>query len=170
MAGAVKDKAPKDLFLNFAGVASRSHPSAGDSLQETVFNTGLSIRGALIWLIHLVEFNHMDLTANNHGTQMALSTRQGLTVMPELNDDGVIALSEDRLIGTFAAGASRFESPSVQKFLPPIPIAAPALSVYVIARSNHADSIDELCPLRLGFTTAPLDSKTYMEIAEAWGW
>lgn len=164
-----KNEAPADMFMNFAGVASRSHPTSGDTLQETVFQTGLSVRGQLIWLIHLVEFYTALLTANNSGWDVALSTRQGLPTMPQLNDHGLIARIRYRYGGAIAAGMFVQPDPQRQSFLPPLPISAAALSVYIQGFADHADSDDQDMPLRIGFTTAPVDAGTYVEIAELWG-
>jgi len=58
----------------------------------------------------------------------------------------------------------------VNSYLPPIPLATPILSVYAASDVDIASLREALIPMRLGFTTAPLDAAAYTEIAEAWGW
>jgi hypothetical protein len=159
-----------DLYMNFATLQG-AYASTATNLVEVQVNTGLSIRGALIWLIHQVEFEHEAVAqaAVDIEPRYALSTRQGLSVMPGLGDDGVISAGRQLLV-IVTSGAMSVQQPQVAQYLPPVPIATPQLSLYLIARVANAAVNSKAAKLRIGFTTAPLDSAVYTEIAEAWGW
>jgi len=159
-----------DQFMNFAGVESRTDAVDSTVAEETELRTGLSVRGKLIWLIHQVEWWPTVLTGNIDNIRMAISTRKGLGIVPALTDDGTVCIMENRMVGAAAAGLAEDDSPKKLTFLPPVPIASPTLSVYIASTQNHADAVDKLCAMRIGFTTSELDSAAYTEIVETWGW
>lgn len=159
---------PKDAFMNFAVLHADTDASASDTLVEAVLNTGLSIRGMLIWLIHLVEV-HVPMAEIDMEFQYCLSTRQGLASMPDLIDDGVISRGGLQTKLT-TSGLAILEKPHAMHYLPPIPIATPQVSLYVRAAPDDASARNKPCDMRIGFTTAPLDAAAYTEIAETWGW
>lgn len=158
-----------DMFLQFADVSANLHGTDTSILVEGVRQTGLSVRGALIWLIHLVEvhFDLLDLVAASaHNMELALCTRKGLTSMPDVGDHGVIC----KLEAAMKTGGGPIVGPSVLHYLPPIPLAAPSISLYTKSNSHLASWVDSKLEARIGFTTAPLDAAAYTEIAETWGW
>lgn len=158
-----------DAFLNFATFSGTFDAADSSVLVEIPVNTGLSIRGALIWLMHLVEA-HFEFVPAAVTARAALSTRQGLVAMPVLGDDGLVALFELTVLFAGAAYAAPIIQPLVQHFLPPIPLATPQLSLYTATGADVAGMRGDKVDLRIGFTTAPLDGAAYVEVAEAWGW
>lgn len=162
----------KDLFMNFADVSAMTDAANSGSLVEAAVNTGLSIRGQLIWLIHLIEvtFPILDLHGGtNHQFGMALSTRAGLATMPNIGEGGLIARMTAAMKFT-TSGAQMSFTPLVLHYLPPIPLASPQISIYVNTNVDLAGYRAKTIHARLGFTTAPLDAAAYTEIAEVWGW
>jgi len=159
----------KDLYMNFVALEGAIDETDATELMEAVINTGLTIRGALIWLIHLVELYIPMPRVTTARITVALSTRQGLAAMPAIGDDGVIVrASHDFHITT--SGMQRFLMPLALHYLPPIPIATPQLSLYIQEDTADADLLGAAVAGRLGFTTTALDAAVYTEIAEAWGW
>ena len=165
-----KREAPRDLFMNFAGIPAVTHATDSSVVQETQIHTGLSIRGALIWLVHLVEVAIHEFTANINNVTIAVCTRSGLTVMPDVHDNGVLTKVQARTSGVWASGLAQITNPIRNSYLPPVPLAAPQLSVYTQSSIDHADGRGKDASVRICFTTAPLDAQAYTEIAEAWGW
>lgn len=167
-----KEGKPNDMFMNFTDVSVTTDASNSTTLVEGKVNTGLSIRGALIWLVHMIEC-YMPIKeligTTAHGMLVALSTRQGLVTMPNIGDDGVLSKFY-QVYKLSTQGATELHSPLVNSYLPPIPLATPILSVYAASDVDIASLREALIPMRLGFTTAPLDAAAYTEIAEAWGW
>lgn len=169
-----------DMFLQFAPFAGELG-SPTTALQELQVGTGLSIRGQLIWLIHWVEF-WLDLSAIMSETTFVdaefwqvISTRKGLSVIPTLDDDGVVAVCMHQVNVKAAAGTAENVAnvnvqPIRQQFLPPVPLAAPNLSLYSVCADSVPVSVAAPSVARIGFTTAPLDAAAYTEIAETWGW
>jgi hypothetical protein len=101
--------------------------------------------------------------------QIAVSTRSGLTSLPDLGDAGVVCKAEKQFM--FATSGLSFEySPQRLGYLPPIPIAAPSLYVYAQTSVDNSFLRGDTIETRFCFTTGPLDSKAYTEIAETWGW
>ena len=159
----------KDILMQFADIAGNTG-AASSTLQEQVINTGLSVRGALVWLIHMVEIIYGgNLTTNFRGVDYAVCTRTGLAAMPQIGDHGVL-FRGGLFMDMLTSGAGVREKPHRLSFSPPVPIASPQLSVYVQGVANHADGQNKRCDIRMGFTTVPLDSALYTEIAEVWGW
>lgn len=157
-----------DLFLNFKAITCLTDAADSATLAEAKINTGLSIRGMIIWLIHLLEV-HMPLAGATCTVRAALSTRQGLTSMPSQIDDGLICRWEQKQ-DIAAAGALVVVYPHAAHYLPPIPIATPEISLYVDASPDIAGMRAKPVDVRLGMTTSPLDAAAYTEIAETWGW
>lgn len=162
--------APKDLYLQFADVSVDLDASDSSTLVNEKVDTGLSIRGQLIWLIHQIEILFSTDEAQASVTQqLAICTRSGLTALPNLGDAGVLCKAEKQFL--FATSGLALEySPLSLKYLPPIPIAAPSLYVYAKTNTDSSFLRGDTIETRFGFTTAPLDSKAYTEIAETWGW
>ena len=158
--------------MNFAAVKASFTANPAVMVKEEL-GTGLSIRGALIWLVHLIEFDVPGMRDDsiNARLDVALSTKKGLGVMPRLDDDGCLAVYSDLVLPSaagqyhqLAAGALR------QSFLPPIPLASPAIHLYAKSESNDPGLASDDIYARLGFTTVELTMAVYTEIAETWGW
>lgn len=162
---ASKKDAPKDIFMQFKGIADTAE---GTTFTAAEFPTGLSIRGALLWLMHVVEF---FLPQDSHSVingsyELALSTKKGLTAVPNPLDDGVVAYHTSAIKEATNGGAY---IPLVERhdFLPPVPLAAPIL--YLYGDGTNAAYTGGI-GVRVGFTTEELDAATYTEVAETWGW
>lgn len=161
--------APADMFMQFAEIKGTTG-AVSNALEETKVQTGLTIRGGLLWLVHLVEINFEgDYTANFNGFEWALSTVSGQSTLPRQGDKGTVSRGRRRL-EVITSGGSIYAEPIQMHYLPPIPLAAPTLSLYVLGETNHADGQNKNVDMRLGFTTAALDAKTTLEVAEVWGW
>ena len=165
---------PADLFMQFKTLDGQTDATNGELLEERSYPTGLSIRAPLLWLIHKVSFYFdiptMMVVPDEHLVQIALSTIPGLTVFPLPGDNGLIELAEF-VIGHGAVGNEggfTMQMPMEYNFLPPVPIAAPNLSVYCRQAPDTATLRANKQQVRIGFTTSPIDTEAYAEIAEVW--
>lgn len=159
---------PSDLYMNFLD-ASVTLGADSSVLAQSEVSTGLSIRGQLAFLIHLVQFQPVAIGQGvTADLACCVSTRADLTTMPDLGANGTIdkwfmdldhaALGTDRMIG-----------PWNHNFLPPIPVAAPKIVTYAKASVNNAVFQNKKINVRIGYTTVKIDSKLYTELAETWG-
>lgn len=162
----------KDLFLNFASLMLNiGAPST--VLVTALLNTGMSIRGALGWLVHQIQWwitDDMDSQVPN-ALWGVLGTRPALAVMPAPEDDGVIDAAY--LVWGFAApatGAFGAELGRPRAFNPPIPLASPSVTLYGSSMAADANLQGNKMVVRLGYTTTPMDAALWQEIAETWGW
>lgn len=158
-----------DLYMNFSSFKGALDGTDSTTLVEVIVNTGLHVRASLIWLIHLVEAHVVYPTAAVE-IQVAFSTRQKLASIPELGDNGLIALFGQKTVTSAGGFHSLQEAPQRQAFLPPVPLATPAISMYLATVTDVAGVRGQPVAARLGFTTAPLDAQAYTEIVETWGW
>jgi len=165
-----KAQTAKDVFLNFVDVSKALDAADSSTLVEGEVNTGLSIRGQLIWIVHCIEVFFADTSVASSIQELALCTVQGLASMPSLGDKGVICKVKERLMYAGAAFSHAIQRPQVLHYLPPIPLAAPTISLYAKTAADEAVLRGEIIQARIGFTTAPLDAAAYTEIAETWGW
>lgn len=168
-----RKETPADMFMNWADVSFVLDNADTSTLIEKEIKTGLSIRGQLIWLIHIIEMYWPLGPAMGAGPgavlMAALSTRTGLGSFPLAGDDGVITKMEwGWKVATTGAGMALI--PQVAHYLPPVPIAAPTISIYGKTNADSSPIRNKTIEARIGFTTAPLDAAAYTEIAEAWGW
>lgn len=163
-----KKEAPTDAFMQFKEFKLTA-PSDTSTLKEEKVPTGLSVRGQLAYLIHLVQVWPHNLSPNFKFWTWALCSVEGLSAMPQVSDKGVVAKGEQRLVIAGAAYATHIVGPMAQSFLPPVPFAAPNLSLYWQGAANHADGSGDYYA-RIGFTTAPMDSAMVLEVAETWGY
>lgn len=163
-------KTSTDKFMQF-GVIKGVLTSSSDDLVSANLNTNLSIRGGLAWLIHVVEFIFEGslFSAAFSSFDMSLSTVKGETVIPDIDDKGVIAFS--RFISQYASSGAYNPGamPKVLSFLPPVPIASPNLTLYGKCSTDAAAMDATAFKCRFGFTTISLDDGMYTEIAETWG-
>ncbi len=170
---------PADMFMNFKSIRALFDTADSSAVTEEKSPTGLSIRGQLLMLIHQVEWIFEVTTAmsqasfDDYSIQSILSTRAGSTVLPGMDAAGVV----DAVVvnaNTAADGANNINSwirqPYKSQWLPPVPLAAQSLSVYVKTNTDVTAMRGQTALCRIGFTTAPLDAAAYTEIAEAWGW
>lgn len=158
---------PADLFTQFFPFEAVLDAADSSVLVEESKNTGLSIRSTFLWLIHAIEW----LPAFNEPTsvllQVALSKLKGESTIPNCVDAGCVAQA-GTLSGVATEGAITQWVPYVQRFLPPMPYAAPNLSLYVKTSINSVNWRGKAVRCRLHYTTIPLDSAVYVEIAETW--
>lgn len=165
-----KEKA-RDLFMQFAAVRVLLDGADSSTLVEGKVPTGLSVRGGLIWLIHQVEWmlpNHL-LTQASVELEAAVCTVAGLAAMPQIHEKGVVAVDIEGCL-LLTEGMTYFRHPVKDGFLPPVPLAAPNLSIYAKSGVDDANVRGEAVIARVGFTTAPLTNDVYAEIAETWGY
>jgi len=159
---------PKDLYMNTCRIKLKTAASSV-TLVEAKKDTGLSVRGGLIWLLHAVEFFFVAAHSTTVRSKLLLSTVPDLATFPALGDRGVISVGEV-LTMLSSSGGGWLKQPIVNKYLPPIPLASPNISLYWMSSVDVAEIRLVDMEARLLFTTAPLDQKTYVEIAEVWGW
>jgi len=154
--------------MQFAA-GSVSFAAASDTLVEEELPTGLTIRGGYAWLIHFFEFQFSGLNGYTAdiGVWSALSVTQGLAALPNIDDAGTISRIDLDLFFTTSGG---WCEPRTRRdaFLPPLIIANPKLSVYLGATSDMAGFQNQECFFRIGYTTVPIDQRSYLEIAETW--
>ena len=156
----------QDLFMQWYPIQLTTGASSA-TLVEAEFATGLSIRGEYAWLIHCVEFHfaNMMTMAADFAWNMILSTTNELAVFPDINDKGSICAMTTNVIFT-TSGAAFHDQPFTWHSLPPTIIAAPKLSLYWVGSSDQAAAQSKTFFGRIGYTTVPIDSKMYLEIAE----
>ena len=160
---------PTDVFMQFAAWLI-TWPGITTTLTETSKNTGLSVRGGLMWLIHVAELTGQFL----HGIdalilECALSTIKGASAVPTPVSKGYVAgWSCTAALNTNGLSFGVF--PWRSTFLPPIPIAAPNLSAYIVGSDDAAALDGKDVHVRVGYTTTPLDARAYAEIAETWSY
>lgn len=155
--------------MNFVDLEGLTDAADSSTLEETTINTGLSIRGAMIWLVHKVEIIWPRFTVDEADLTACLCTVGGLAAMPSMADRGVIWKSQ-RTLEAGAAGRSYEPLKESEGYLPPIPLAAPSISIYLATATDQTELRAKMIQIRVGFTTAPLDAQAYTEIAETWGW
>lgn len=164
----------RDSYMNFKAIDLTMGGTG--VLSETTWPTGLSIRGGLCMLIHLVEWSIGEpILVETDGRCLmdyAVSTRGGLATMPYIGDSGYIdggMMNYDAKITTTGYhGVLDLDGMIRHGFLPPIPLAAAQLSFYTYPTLTTFSAPNISC--RIGFTTVELDSRLYTEIAEVWGW
>lgn len=169
-----KKETSGDLFMQFKSLKGKTNATDSETMAGIDFATGLSVRAPLLWLVHKLEFDFdlatMMTTPDEHVVQVALSTIAGLTVMPRIGDHGIIGIM-DMVCGHGAVGNEggfTMRSPETIDYLPPIPIAAPNLTIYVRAAPDVAALRSTYHEVRIGFTTAPIEKDAYAEISEVW--
>jgi len=156
--------------MNLATIPAQEGLTAA-TLHSQSLNTGLSLRGELIWLIHQVEFfvyPYPSLSNTQWNLQVCLSTQSGLSSFPDADQRGVIA--SHYYTHLYPSSGNQWwvdEDPFIHSYLPPIPLASSMVIMYVYSNMTVASTN---VWTRIGYTTVPLTSATYLEIAEAWGW
>ena len=157
------------MYMNFMDVSATLDSANSSTLVEEEVATGLSIRGGLAFLIHKVEIIPADIRGTvAEQTLVALSTKAGLTTIPELGDSGCILKYEDTFV--YASSGVGFEhGPKHFNYLPPIPLAHPKIVTYVQTIADEASFRSVKVQIRIGFTTIKVDNKMYTELAEVWG-
>lgn len=168
---AKKAEQTPDIFMQFKVLEIDLDATDSTTLVEAEVHTGLSIRGQLLWLIHLVEFFiPMVATVAFNGVSAVVSTIQELAVLPDLGDRGTVAWARKEYDLAGATLGAISDSPQRLAYFPPIPLAAPMLSLYAEGLVDIASMRGRPVIARLGFTTTHLDAASYQELAEVWGW
>lgn len=158
----------RDLYMNiFPFSVTLADPA--DTFVEQKHATGMSIRGGLAWLVHLVEIAFLKgMSVTNH-VAVTVSTVANLGAMPDVADKGtLVAGALDHVFTT--SGRAFHVRPSAWHFLPPLPIATANISAYAQCESDEVALQLATINGRLGFTTVELDAALYTEIAETWGY
>ncbi len=169
----------KDMFANFFPIEPSVYPVADSTLVSQNFDTGLSIRGGLVWLIHKIEWQIQWKLAADAETiagaycQCGISTKKGLTTQLFLADEGLLDLQELASMAQAVTAAGLqwqfIKDRDSEGFLPPIPLAAPNLTFYAMS-SDVSALLFTWASARILYTTMPVDEATYTEIAEVWQW
>lgn len=161
-----KSDRPKDLFMNFATVEA-TWPAVTTVLTEQRHGTGLTIRGGDMWIIHMIEFHMVIPFVSASIAKLVLSTVKGAATIPNAGDKGFIAgASLEYFLNTNGGGI--LKQPDVQHLLPPMPLASPNVSLYIVSEADDAALDGQTVYARIGYTTVPMDPKAYLEIAETW--
>jgi hypothetical protein len=159
------------MFAQFAAVHVDLDSADTTVLVSNRLDTGLSIRGGLLWLIHAIDwYLAMDYSTSSCRQTAALSTVEGLATMPNLQDRGCIDKIQENFIITTAVAINIWYNPVRHGWLPPVPLAAPSINLYAQCTANIAALRGDEVACRIMFTTAPLDQAAYTEVAEVWGW
>jgi len=162
---------PTDLYMQYVSIPLDCVVQDINILVEASINTGLSLRGNFAWLIHEVEFLwYLDSWAANSWFEACLTSRIGETVMPQLENPGVIDMHRMRC-GLASTANDLLDQSKVYHHLPPVPFAGPKLSLYLQAGITGVNwYAGRKLDCRIGFTTQDIDSKMYLELAETWGY
>lgn len=163
-----RDK-PADVFMQFADLVG-VWPGNTTAVSEVKMQTGLSVRGGLMWLIHKVSLLMRGHAIGYSQFSAALTTVPELGAVPFYGDKGTIEAWLSALAGAPSAGLAQDPFPRSSHFLPPLPLAAPSLSFYFATADDDSYLDTSQIGVRIGYTTAPLDAKSYAEIAEAWAY
>lgn len=161
---------PKDQFLNFLDLTSKFNAADSSNIEETTWNTGLSIRAGLAFLIHQLEVIFQPFDASNEQILM-LATETGKTSLglTHYGDRGVMCMARSRW-RVYTQGGGALNQPHVLRWLPPFPIAAPQIVTYLQTSLDEAGLRGQPVGIRLGYTTTEVDGAMYAEIAETWGY
>lgn len=167
--------AGRDQYLNFFTMDVTSGADSS-SVVTADFNTGAGVATQLAWRIHCLEFySHGSWSGATDGMSFSIciSTRKGLSALPELEDKGTIARFRPVLtLYATANGTSALHIvyPHKIDYLPPLIVASPSFSIYFQASNNFAgqQSLPQIC--RIGFTTERLTESAYREVFETWNY
>lgn len=160
---------PTDTNMNFMGFRVDLDGADSSVLVSAEVPTGMSPRSAIAMQVHLVEFDWKFSVEVDNALMMALSTRAGLGVAPDPNDDGCLVAA--RLsVGLTTSGMQNLMLPRQLSYLPPIALASTKLVLYARTAADLAGARGQGVFGRIGFTTVKLDANMYQEIAETWGW
>lgn len=157
----------QDLFMQWYPIEITLDAADSSSLEINTFTTGLSIRGEYAWLIHCVEVNFDSaywMTTLNK-ISASLATKPDYAAVPGSQEQGVIFAAAVHFNILTSGGGIHFE-PYVWHSLPPTIIAAPRLTLYAASAVDLAGLRGTAVVGRLGYTTVPIEDKTYLEIAE----
>jgi hypothetical protein len=157
----------QDLFMQWRTFKLSTDATDSSDVATDQMATGLSIRGDYAWIIHRVEmaWNSWRLSAADNFFACGLTTESGRTSTPDVADKGCIAtLSFTWKVG--AAAEAIMQEPLVWGCLPPMIIASPNIHLYCQTGADEAALRSKSATIRIGYTTVPIDQKTYLEIAE----
>lgn len=158
---------PTDVFMQFASWSLTWAPVTTTVVEEPK-NTGLSVRGGLMWIIHMIDITGVFVPIVHGNTIFAcLSTVSGATVQPTAGDKGYLG-GFSHTLSAPAAGATNSSLPESIHYLPPVPVASPNISGYISGEFDDTSLDGRTMHIRVGYTTTPLDAKSYAEIAETW--
>lgn len=159
----------QDLFMQWAPIEVTLDGADSSSLETDSMTTGLSIRGDYGWLIHRLEVSgsFMEyIVGSANQLEVAVAVTDQYTTFPQINEKGVIAHLGMVYALTGASGGAAFSVPLVWPCLPPTIIASPKVTVYAHSTQDDAGLRGKTLFMRFGYTTVPLDDRSYLEIAE----
>lgn len=166
---AKKEATMSDLYMQFVSFEADLHSVSTDNMVQTEVQTGLSVRGNLVWLIHQIElYLGAEELAVPMTFQVALSTQPGIAGaiggVLEPNDTGVLVRWN---VG--AGAGSWLICPIVYRTLPPIPFAAPKLYWQIATTTHEVALVNKSIQGRIAYTTTPMETALYTELLEVWG-
>lgn len=157
----------KDIYMNFFSMTVDSG-AASNALATKDFNTAAGAAMEMAWRIHMIEWFPVFIPASTTRLTIALSTRKGLSSMPNLNDKGTVAKVSFQYLATGTGILTQPVLPKVLSYLPPLIIASPRLNLYCIADDNQASMQNVEHEVRIGFTQVKLTSDVYREVFQTW--
>lgn len=159
-----------DDLMQFASVEVNLDAVDGTVLVTTRLDTNMSVRGNMAWKLHRLDLRLPIRSAGVTNTlAVALSTRAGLTSVPTFTQRGCIQRWDFVNESTISGVLTGF-FPRVDTFVPPLPIASPAIHIYAALDVSVPVLLGLKCAIRLGFTTEELDNDMRQELLDVWGW
>jgi hypothetical protein len=165
--------AGRDQYMNFFTMEVTSNADASTIASED-YNTGAGVSTLLAWRIHSVEYLTLGTPSgavDTYNWQVVVSTRKGLTTIPDLTDKGTIAKFV-KTITLYGAGTGFGvgQYPNQTTYLPPMIVASPNFTIYYKGSHNFNGMQSKLHQVRIGFTTERLDDSAYREVFETWNY
>lgn len=159
-----------DELMQFATVSVRLDASDASALVDAPLQTGLTVRGDMVWKIHRLDIR-MPHTAGvtDYVLAAGLSMRAGLAGVPLTSDPGCI-YRWDRQFDIAANGVVYQGWPVVDTFMPALPIAGPTARLYAALDADQAVMRNQLIAVRIGFTTEKMTKAMWQELLDVWGW
>jgi len=165
-------KASADIFTNFYYVKVTLDGTDSTTMAENDFDTGLSSRGGLGWVIHRIEvwptFKAIRMDADLV-LKVALSTKKDEGSLPDPDVTGVIFHNRYAVSAAAAGTIIAPHEPHYMVFDPPLLIASKNLSMYAETEVDDAAWRNTTVHARIHYTYWPVGIAEYLEIAETWG-
>lgn len=162
---------PSDLYAQVFDMRVVVNTENSTALNEAPHSTGLSVRGNHAWLIHSINlWTHSPVfLPAAHAVYATVCTVKGMAQIPTPGDPGVVHYFAAGL-QYVTEGMTYWKEPMEDRFLPPIPLAAPNISLYVKTSLDTVSLRGIPIIARLHFTTVPMTPEIWTEIAETWAY